>query len=442
MNTSGKIISIHGLGYVGTVSAACFAQCGHTVVGVDVQTAKVDLINRGQAPVVEPGLEAAVAAARRAERLWATTETARAVALSDVSMICVGTPSLPNGNLDLSALVRAVEGIGLALKQKDGHHIVVVRSTVFPGTIDTVVRPVLEQASRKTIGVDIDVCSNPEFLREGSAIQDFFQPPRTVIGADREAAARTVAALYAGVDAALYVTPIRVAEMIKYVDNSWHAVKVAFANEIGSVCKAVGVDSHRVMDLFCADTKLNLSPSYLRPGFAFGGSCLPKDLRALAYRARTLDVELPLLGSVLPSNRHQVERGLRRILARGRKRIGVLGIAFKAGTDDLRESPLCEVIEHLIGKGFDLRLYDRSINVANLIGANRDYAEHKIGHLTRLMVGSIDEVLAHADLVVIGNNDPQFHSVPARLRPDQILVDLVRIPETNGLGDRYDGINW
>lgn len=435
-------LSIFGLGYVGSVSAACFAEAGHHVIGVDPNPTKVDLISSGQTPVVEAGLGEVMHRVTAAGRLTATTDAAAAVQGSDISIVCVGTPSQANGSLDLQYLVRVCEEIGAQLATKSSRHVVVIRSTILPGTVQGTIRPALERASGKRAGVDFGLCTNPEFLREGTALNDFHHPPKTVIGELEPADGAVVADLYTGLEAPLIRCPIEVAEMVKYADNAWHAVKVAFANEIGNICKGSGIDSHRVMDIFCQDRKLNLSPYYLKPGFAFGGSCLPKDVRALTYKARALDIETPLLSSVLPSNDAQTERGLQMILDKGKRKVGILGFSFKAGTDDLRESPIVEVIERLIGKGHDLLLYDRNVNLAKLTGANRDYILKMIPHIARLMVDSIDAVLTHAEVVVIGNADPEFREVPDNLGPGQVLVDFVRIQDRTSQPGVYDGICW
>lgn len=434
-------ISIFGLGYVGAVSAACLAADGHEVIGVDANAAKVDLINAGVSPVIEKDVGDMIAAAVAAGRLRATTSVGDAIGQSQLSFVCVGTPSQANGNIDLTHVQRVCEQIGAQLRNKADFHVVVIRSTILPGSMKGVVIPALERASGKSAAVDIGVCNNPEFLREGTAVDDYHRPPKIVIGESDPRAGHTLVELYANVHAPLIRTSVEVAEMIKYVDNSWHAVKVAFANEIGNICKASGVDGQAVMDIFCQDTKLNLSPCYLKPGFAFGGSCLPKDVRALTYKARMLDLELPLLNAVLPSNERQVRRAIGMILNRGRKKVGVLGFAFKGGTDDLRESPMVDVIEYLIGKGVDLCLYDRNVSLAALTGANRDYIFNHIPHISRLMVRSAEEVMAFADIVVVGNRAQEFDEALLQLRPEQVLVDFVRIP---GLAarERYEGICW
>ncbi|MEJ1964036.1 MAG: nucleotide sugar dehydrogenase [Gammaproteobacteria bacterium] len=435
-------ISVFGLGYVGAVSSACLAASGNEVIGVDTNPDKVDLIERGISPIIETGVDELIATAVKSGALTATTDTRRAVRESSLSFVCVGTPSEPNGSLKLDYVRRVCEQIGAALSDVDHYHVVVIRSTILPGTMSSLVIPALEEASGKRANEDFGVCFNPEFLREGSAVNDYYHPPKTIIGESQRRAGDVLMRLYEGLTAPVFRTPIEVAELVKYVDNTWHALKVGFANEIGSVAKALHIDSFEVMDIFCRDTKLNLSPYYLRPGYAFGGSCLPKDLRALTYRARTLDVETPILSAILPSNEVHVRRGIDMVIAGHSRKVGVLGFSFKAGTDDLRESPVVELIERLIGKGFDLRLYDRNVSLARLTGANRDYILNHIPHIAKLMCESIDEVLEHAEIVVIGNAAPEFTSVSQRMRPSQKIVDLVRIKGAHGDTAQYSGICW
>jgi GDP-mannose 6-dehydrogenase len=436
-------VSVFGLGYVGSVSAASFAADGHDVVGVDVNPDKVAAINEGRSPIVEPGLGELLAEAAAAKRLRATTSTADAVRDTDLSLICVGTPSRKNGSLDLSYLVRVCEQIGDALRDKPDYHVVVVRSTVLPGTTHGQVIPALERHSGKKYGEGFGVAVNPEFLREGSALKDFRQPPLTLVGHNHAADAAPTKALYGKVDAPLVGTSIRVAEMMKYTSNAWHAVKVVFANEIGNLCKRVGVDSHEVMDIFCQDDKLNLSSYYLKPGFAFGGSCLPKDVRALQYRAKEVDLEMPMINAVLNSNRLQVQHALDQIVETGKKKVGLLGFSFKAGTDDLRESPLVILAEALLGKGFEICIYDRNVSIARLVGANKQYIEEQIPHLSRHLCQTVDEVIERAEVIVVGNGSPEFSEAVARCRPDQTVVDLVRIPlDFSKVQAHYDGICW
>lgn len=435
-------ICVMGLGYVGTVVAACLARDGHEVIGVDVDRDKIDEINAGRSPIVEAQVDAIVAAAVGAARLSATTDAMAAVHASELVLVCVGTPSLANGSIDLVHLQRVCAQIGAALRHHRGAPVVAIRSTVLPGTTRGVVIPLLESAAGKRAGVEFGVCVNPEFLREASAVRDYEQPPKTVIGELNRASGDLLANLYQGFPGLLVRTDLETAELVKYTDNAWHALKVGFANEIGSLCKGLGIDGHRVMDIFCRDHKLNLSPSYLKPGFAFGGSCLPKDLRALLHQARALDLSLPILAGILPSNELQLARGVRAVIAAGKRRVGLLGLSFKAGTDDLRESPLVELAERLLGKGYDLRIYDAHVNLAALRGANREHLLNRIPHIARLLVPSVDAVLAHAETIVVGNAAAEFADVPRRLSESQVLIDLVRICDAPSVAGVYEGIGW
>jgi len=435
-------VSIFGLGYVGTVSAGCLAKEGHQVIGVDPVGTKVDLINTGKSPIIEKDIDEIIAEAVRKGRLRATEDSVQAIRDTELSFVCVGTPSQINGNLDLTHVRHVCEQIGQALKCKLARHTVVIRSTILPGTMRRVVIPVLEETSGKKAGIDFGICNNPEFLREGTAVMDFDSPCKTVIGELDRASGDMLAALYAKLDAPLVRTEIETAEMIKYIDNSWHALKIGFANEIGNLCRSFSVDAHRAMEIFCLDRKLNISSAYLKPGFAFGGSCLPKDLRALAYSAKRHDLDLPILNSILPSNELQVARGLKLIMEKGHKRIGILGFSFKEGTDDLRESPMIEIIERLTGKGYDVRIYDKNVQVARLVGANRDFILNRIPHISRLMVDNIDAVLQHAETIVIGNKSTEFESVPQRLHAAQNLVDFVGISNYRSNNGEYSGICW
>jgi len=414
------------------------------VIGVDPVGTKVDLINSGHSPIIEGEIDAIVAAMVQAGRLRATDDHAEAIRETELSFVCVGTPSQANGNLDLRYIRRICEQIGGALKHRTAtaKHTVVIRSTILPGTMREIVVPILEESSGKKAGVDFGVCHNPEFLREGSAVKDFRCPPKTIIGELNRADGARLATLYEKIEAPLIRTDLEIAEMVKYVDNSWHALKIGFANEIGNICKSLGLDAHEVMKIFCKDQKLNISPAYLLPGFAFGGSCLPKDLRALAYKAKLNDLVLPIMNAILPSNEMQVARGLGLIMQNGHRKIGVLGFSFKAGTDDLRESPVIEVIERLIGKGCDVRVYDKNVKIASLLGANRDFILNHIPHISKLMVEDIDAVLDHAQTVVVGNQDPDFRTVPDRLRKEQRLVDFARITNRKSGDGKYDGICW
>ncbi|MCI3952945.1 MAG: GDP-mannose 6-dehydrogenase, partial [Burkholderiales bacterium] len=435
-------ISVLGLGYVGAVSAACLARDGHEVMGVDPNEVKVDLISGGKSPIVEPGLAEIIGRTVAAGRLYATTDVTAAVRDTDLALICVGTPSLRNGGIDLQYIRRVCEQIGAALREHPGAPVVVMRSTLLPGTMRELVIPTLEAHSGKRAGVEFGVCINPEFLREGTAVHDYDHPPKTVIGEVNRASGNLLASVYASMPAPLIRTDIETAEMVKYADNAWHALKVGFANEMGNLAKALDIDAHRVMDIFCQDTKLNLSPYYLKPGFAFGGSCLPKDLRALLYKAKTLDLSLPILAAILPSNEQQIERGVRAVIDKGSKKVGILGFSFKAGTDDLRESPVVELAERLIGKGYDLRVYDSNVRLASIHGANRDYILNHIPHISRLMVQNADEILQHARTIVIGNAAPEFRDIPQRLADGQILIDFVRICESRSVSGVYEGLCW
>jgi GDP-mannose 6-dehydrogenase len=434
-------LSVFGLGYVGCVSAACFARDGHDVIGVDVNSVKVEMINGGTSPIVEPGVNELIGEMVQSARLRATTDSADAVHNSDMSLVCVGTPSQPNGSLELTYVSRVCEEIGAVLKSKKDQHVVIIRSTMLPGSHVDVVIPALEKSSGKRVGQEIGLCINPEFLREGTSLKDFSAPPFTLIGAADHTIAERVTQLYAHIDAPTLVIGMKAAEMVKYTCNCFHALKVSFANEIGNICKALNIDSHEVMNVFCQDTKLNLSPYYLKPGFAFGGSCLPKDLRALNYKAKECDVEVPLLSAILPSNRLQVERAMDMVVQTGKKKVGLLGLSFKADTDDLRESPLVTLIEGLIGKGFDLAIYDRDVSLSRLVGANREYIEREIPHISRLMRESIEDVFEHADVVIIGNKSPEFRGDETQ-RSGRIVIDLVRIFEEQTSNNSYRGICW
>ena len=435
-------ISIFGLGYVGTVMAACLARAGHRVTGVDTNTTKVEIINQGRSPIIEKDLDSLIAEGVRKGNLRAISDPRAAILGSDISFICVGTPSNLNGSLDLRFIERVASEIADVLKEKSGRHVVAIRSTVLPGTAEGTVIPIMERVSGKKAGRDFGVIVNPEFLRESSAVDDFYNPPKTVIGSSDGGDADRIAALYAGIPGPLVKASLRVAEMIKYTDNAFHALKVVFGNEIGNICKALDVDSHEVMDIFCRDTKLNLSPYYLKPGFAFGGSCLPKEVRAILYKAKTLDVDVPVLKAVLESNELQVKLAVRRIVNLGKKKIAVLGFAFKAGTDDLRESPIVDLIETLLGKGYDIKIYDRQVSLAKIFGANREFIEKRIPHIADLMVNDLESAVGDAEVIVIGNKGEEFSEILPRLREDQHVLDLVRISESVRTNARYEGISW
>ncbi|HEX7195452.1 MAG TPA: UDP-glucose/GDP-mannose dehydrogenase family protein [Candidatus Limnocylindria bacterium] len=435
-------VAIVGLGYVGAVTAACLASLGRTVVGVDSDPHKVAAIAAGRSPISEPGLDELLAEGVASGRL-ATGGMREAVKRADVIMIAVGTPSASSGALDLTAVHRVAEEIGAALPH-DGHYrTVVVRSTVLPGTTESEVRPRLETASGLRAGVDFGLATNPEFLRESSSIRDFFEASRTVIGADDDRSARMLRDVYAGVDAPIHVVPVRTSEMIKYTDNAFHAVKIAFANEISSFARSNGVDGREVMKVMMADDRLNISTAYLRPGYAFGGSCLPKDLRAITDRARKTDVDLPLLAAALTSNAAHFDRGLQLVEATGRRRVGMLGLSFKSSTDDLRESPAVAMAERLLGKGYELSIYDEDIHPERIRGANRAFIDQHLPHLGQLLSESLDATLAASDVVVVTKSWPELDRLDARLRPDQALVDLIGLPFGSAeLGDRYLGIGW
>jgi len=434
-------ISVFGLGYVGTVSAVCLAAGGHRIIGIDKNDTKVGLIAEGKSPIVEEGVGPLVSKAVSDGLLTATDDVDAAIADTELSIVCVGTPSQKNGALNLQYISEVCTQIGAALKGTSRYHVVVIRSTMLPGSIRNTVIPALEAASGLRVGKDIGLCINPEFLREGSAVFDYYNPPKTVVGEIDTRSGDMVCQLYEGIDAPLIRTSIEIAEMTKYVDNCWHALKVAFANEVGAISKKLGIDSHSVMEIFVQDKKLNISPAYLKPGFAFGGSCLPKDLRALNYLAKSNDIDTPILRSVLPSNRVHVDRAID-MLQSGPKRLGFLGLSFKAGTDDLRESPVVEVVERLLGKGFDIKIYDRNVSLARLVGANRDFLLHRIPHVSSLLEERIEDVIQHADTVVIANNDPEFKELALNFPPEKRCVDLVRICDDVLDETWYEGVAW
>ena len=436
-------VAVFGLGYVGSVTAACLARMGHSVIGVDVSADKVDMINAGQSPVAEARLGGLVAEQVAAGRLYATTNSACAVANTDIALVCVGTPSAADGSLNTEFLERVSEQIGAALVGRRRRYTVVVRSTMLPTTCEQIVLSSLQDASGRRVGEGLGLAVNPEFLREGTSVADFFDPPKVVIGQFDDPSGDVVADLYAGLPGPVYRVPLAVAEMIKYADNSFHALKVGFANEVGAICKSMGLDSHAVMDMVTADTKLNISPAYLRPGFAYGGSCLPKDLRALVHRAGRAEVSVPILASVGASNDGQIDRALKLIEATGKRRVGLLGLAFKSGTDDLRESPLVALAERLVARGFEVLIHDRDVALSRLLGANRAYVDERIPHLSRFIADSPDEVVGLAEVCVVGSQDPE--AIAALRRVDGCtIVDLVRFPGSADYRDdpRYIGISW
>lgn len=419
-------VSVFGLGYVGCVTAACLAKAGHEVLGVDVNGEKVAMVNAAVSPVVEPGLGELLAEVVGERLFRATTSTKAAVTSSDLSLICVGTPGRANGQLDVGALERVGEDIGRVLRRCPKPYTVVLRSTVLPGTTEQVLVPALRAGAGQEIRSDLQVAVNPEFMREGSSLRDFVAPPFILVGCDDLLTASLLRSLYARVQAPFIHRAVRTAEMVKYVANAFHALKVCFANEIGDVCAALGADAQEVMQIFLMDRKLNVSEAYLRPGGAFGGSCLPKDLRALLYAARATDVSLPLLSAILPSNEGQIRRGVEAVLETRKRRIGVVGLAFKQGTDDLRESPTATLVEALIGKGCDVRILDRNVSIARLVGANRRYIEEEIPHITSLMCESVEMLLAHAEVLVIGNASEEAALALAAAGRDHVVLDLTR----------------
>jgi GDP-mannose 6-dehydrogenase len=436
-------ISIFGLGYVGAVSMACLARDGHHVVGVDLDPLKLELIRSGRSPIVEEGIQELTAEVVRSGQVTVTDDVAAAVRATDLSFICVGTPSSPNGSQDLSAVRRVSEQIGAALKDKAGYHTVIMRSTIQPGSMASVVQAGLESASGKRANVDFGLGFQPEFLREGSSIKDYDNPPFTVIGTEDERAAAVLREVFGHLKCEFLVTSIGVAEMLKYACNAFHAVKITFANEIGRLARSVGVDGRAVMDLVCKDTRLNISPVYMKPGFAFGGSCLPKDLRALTYVGKQNDVTTPMLGNVMGSNRAHVDHALDLVAQSGRRKVGMVGLSFKPGTDDLRESPLVTVAERLIGKGYDLRIYDPDVHLSRLLGANKRYIEHSIPHIGNLMSGDCAAVIDHAEVLIVGLASRDLVPlIVGRARPDQIVVDLVGLPRAELNAAQYHGVCW
>jgi GDP-mannose 6-dehydrogenase len=437
-------ISVFGLGYVGTVTAACLAHKGHNVIGVDLSVAKVEALQAGRSPVVEPRVGDLVSASHAADRLHATSDSEYAVLNSDISFLCVGTPSLRNGKLDLGHIEPVCRDIGQVLRKKNGFHLVVLRSTVLPGTAETIVVPALEKSSGKKIGQDFGVCVNPEFMREGTAVGDFLEPAMTVIGAADHKHSGVLREIYKWVPGRIFETSFRSAEMVKYVCNAWHAVKVSFANEVGTLAKELSVDAEALVEIFTADTRLNISATYLKPGFAFGGSCLPKDVRALNYRAKELDLNLPLFQSILPSNEEHLARAVEMVLKTGKKKVGMLGLSFKAATDDLRESPQVQLVKHLLGEGRQIRIWDDNVSLGRLIGSNRQYIEEVIPHIGSLLSTSLSEVVRDAEVVVIATRGLNREELHGCLRPDHVVIDLVNLergsrPATSG---DYEGICW
>ena len=439
-----RSISVFGLGYVGTVTAACLAYRGNSVIGVDLSRTKVEALDSGNSPIVEPRVSEIIAKSHRAGRLRATSSAETAVLNSEISFLCVGTPSLRNGKLDLGHIEPVCREIGEILKKRNSFHLVVLRSTVLPGTAETIVIPTLEKASGKPIGTDFGVCVNPEFMREGTAVADFLEPAMTIIGAADKAHSALVREFYAGVPGRIFETSFRSAEMVKYVCNAWHAVKVTFGNEIGTLARELEVDAASLMEIFFSDTKLNISSTYLKPGFAFGGSCLPKDVRALNYRAKELDLRLPLFESILPSNEEHLLRAVEMVLRTGKHKIAMLGLSFKAATDDLRESPQVQLVKRLLGEGREIQIWDDSVSLGRLIGSNREYIEQAIPHIGSLLKANLEEVLRDAEVIVIGTRSLDRDFLQKNIRRDQEVIDLVNLekahrPQTTAA---YKGICW
>jgi GDP-mannose 6-dehydrogenase len=436
-------ISVFGLGYVGCVTAACLAADGHEVIGVDVNPNKVSLIESGHSPISEPGLDELLAKGVKNGRLCATLDVDLAVQKTDISLICVGTPSNHNGCANLQYIDKVCSEIGKSLGTKRTYHVVVDRSTVLPGTVANRLIPLLEQYSGRVAGSDFGVCMNPEFLREGTAIRDFYHPGCTVIGQLDSRSGDAIECIYKDVNAQIFRTSIAVAEMTKYVSNTFHALKITFANEIGTLCKTEGIDGQQVMEIFCQDQRLNISPAYLKPGFAFGGSCLPKDVRALAHWAKERDVDAPVLSAILPSNQHQIERAIELVENTGCQRVGILGLSFKPDTDDVRESPTIALVETLVGRGYKVSIYDEIVDPEKLIGVNRAFLERALPHVASLMRCSLEEVIRDVDVIVITNGSPSFQHVSEQLSQDQVLIDLVGVAKEHGnTGGCYEGICW
>lgn len=436
-------IAVFGLGYVGSVTAACLARMGHRVCGVDIAAAKVQMINQGHSPVLEKGLDRLVAQAVRKGTMRATEDAAEAVTGADLSLVCVGTPSRPDGGAQLEHVLHAAGEIGRALRSAKRYHTVAVRSTVPPGTMEGAVIPRLERSSGKKAGRDFGVCFHPEFLREGSSLHDFFHPPKTVVGALEARSARRLVELWRPVKAPLFITSLKVAETVKYADNAFHGLKVAFANEFGAICKSLGIDSHEVMHIFVSDTKLNISPLYLKPGFAFGGPCLPKDLRALCSTAQVAGVEIPLLSSILTSNDRHLQRAMELILATGKNKIAVLGLVFKSDTDDLRESPACTLVKNLLDSGKKVRVFDPRVEPSRLIGANRAFIESTLPELPNLLTKSPADLLTWGEAFVLAGQHPEFAALVGKMRRRHILIDLVRLPAaTRQRMARVEGLCW
>jgi len=436
-------IAIFGMGYVGAVSAACLARDGHDVIGVDIDPNKLDLLRKGHSPIVEEGIQELTSQVVKAGRLQVSDNVDEAIGGSAISFICVGTPSLPNGSQNLGAIEHVVGQIGESIGRHDHYHVVVIRSTVRPGTVMDKVRPILEERSGKRLGEGFGLAFQPEFLREGTSIRDYDNPPFTVVGGDSQRTLDCIRPVFEHLPCEFVGTDIGTAEMLKYACNAFHAVKIVFANEIGRVSQSLKVDSREVMRLVTQDRQLNISPAYLRPGFAFGGSCLPKDLRALLYIAKEQDAELPMLAGVMSSNQQQIEHALEFILQSGKRRVGMIGLSFKSGTDDLRESPLVTLAERLIGKGIELSIHDPNVQLSRLIGANRRYIEEKLPHIGRLLVEDCDKLIADSEMVVLGLSDAHLvEKVLSRTDGSHTVLDLVGMPGRERLNAAYRGVCW
>jgi len=438
-----RTISVFGLGYVGSVTAACFSSKGHKVIGIDVATEKVELMAAGKTPIFEPGIQEIITESHAQGLLTATTDINEAVLGSEISFICVGTPSQANGKLDLKGIQHVCEQIGACLKHKDSFHVVVTRSTILPGTTADVITPALEAASGKKAGKDFGVATNPEFLREGSAIKDFLNPPMTVLGVGDPKSESLLKELYEWMPAELFAVPVPSAEMVKYACNTFHALKVAFANELGTLCKNAGVDTEAVTQIFLSDRQLNISPYYLNPGFAFGGSCLPKDVRALTYRGKELDCKLPLLDSIMPSNHEHIERSVQSIMAYGKKKIGMLGLSFKSGTDDLRESPQVLLIKKLLGEGYQAQIWDENVYMGRIMGSNRQFIEDNIPHLGSLLTNDMEAVVRESETILICTRVDKA-KLESLLQPHHIVIDLINLHKQNRVSHEgeYEGICW
>lgn len=433
-------ISIFGMGYVGCVGAACCAKLGHHVIGVDVSSHKVELINQGRPTIIEKDIDELVKYAHAEGRLEATMDAAYAVNNSEISFIAVGTPSSKEGHLNLEYIYKVAGQIGEALKDKDNFHIIAIRSTVLPGT-NGKIGEIIEEVSGKKRNRDFTVVSNPEFLREGTAVHDYLNPPLTLVGADNEMAVDKMRALYRDIPGEFIATDIKVAEMMKYINNTFHALKIVFGNEVGNICKALDVDSHKVMEIFCKDRQLNISPYYFKPGFAYGGSCLPKDSKALRTLARDFYIDVPVINAIEESNEIQKKNAVNIIVEKGKRKVGVLGLSFKAGTDDLRCSPIVDVVEALLGKGFELRIYDKNVKLSEITGTNKDFIMAKIPHLQHFIYDDLDRVVTESDVLVVTNKEAEFDGLLKKY-PGKIIVDLVRAWKEVDYAGNYEGISW